>query len=113
MLVNFYIVEFVDDTNVDTVSINLGSNIPVKTCAFFSANSIKYVFCVDANIVDVADVCHAFGSTCEFVHDLEVLEEQYNNTYYIGLTAPNQWNLCKIPEKINLPNSPFISRSTL
>lgn len=110
MLVNFFMVEFVADPFLDKLSINLGNNIPIKTCSFFSANTIKFVFCVDAAIVDVADVCEALGLPCEFIHDLEVLEEEYNDGHFVGLKGNNEWHLLKVPEKQVLPTSPFIIR---
>jgi hypothetical protein len=98
MLVKFYLVEFVANPFYDTLSPRLGDNIPEYTCAFFSANVSKLAFCVDASI-DLAAICAELGLPCEFIHDLEVLDEEYNKTYYVGLKGPNQWYLCKIPEK--------------
>ena len=98
MLTKVFLVEFVANPFVDTLTPRLSDNIPEHTCAFFSANISKLAFCVDASI-DLAAICTELGLPCEFIHNLEVLDEEYNKTYYVRLKGPNQWYLCKIPGK--------------
>jgi hypothetical protein len=114
MLTKFFLVEFVANPFYDTLSPRLSDNIPVYTCAFFSENISKFAFCVDASI-DLAAICAELGLPCEFIHDLEVLEEEYNKEYYVGLKGPNQWYLCKIPEKpanLAAPDPSYVSSDT-
>lgn len=95
MLVKFYAVDFVANPFVDTLSPRLSDDIPQCICAFFSESITRFVFCVDASI-DLTAICAELGLPCEFIHDLEVLDEEYNKGYLIGLKEANIWCLIKM-----------------
>ena len=98
MLTKIFTIEL---TSSQTIPI-FGNNIPNYTCLYYTNTNSKHVFCVDASI-DVQQICADNGIIYEYIHDLEVLPEEYNNTYTVGtdMVGSNIYHLIFFKKNVN------------
>lgn len=105
MLVNYYIIErdvaktsewnlLSDALGAEHVDAS-GINIPRSTCIYFSANTVKYVFCLDSAI-NVPDICTSFNFQCQLVQSSTIDDSTYNREYLVGIDENKQYILFKL-----------------
>ena len=102
MLVQFFTVEVTESQDINTLISQLSNDTPISVCMEFSNISSKHTFCVDASI-DVEQICVNNGIIYEYIHDLEVLPEEYNNTRTIGtdIIGSNIYHLIFLKKNVN------------
>lgn len=105
MLVNYYMIE---RSNARTADWNTaytaladshtdasGVNIPNLVCTYFSAETSKYVICIDS-IVNVEQISTTYNFPVTLVQSSTIDESTYNREYNVGIDDNKNYILFKI-----------------
>lgn len=113
MLVNYYMIE---RSNTRTADWNTaytaladghtdasGVNIPNFVCTYFSAETSKYVVCIDSAI-NVQEICTTHNFPVTLVQSSTIDDSTYNREYNVGIDDNKNYILFKIIKRPPLPD---------